>query len=700
MISINKIRITSLSLTSLVITISIFFYSINTKQVFEQHAKSSIEKNAVNVENKIKIEQNYAMSSIKLASFLSLQTMNERELKIPEKKLEQLILNSPFDSCQYIRWDGKITIDYPFGKDNRIYSDEQFFKNAMNGDTGMFFEIDPLNKDDYLFRFYTPLFYKNEFSGVIIGTMKANRRIKNTLSSSLFGMPTDGILCDKDLTVICSTLKKYPTGTVLSEDESDPLVKNIIKNIKTRNSNSWFWTEFGQKGLACFSNDNEQGLYSIQIVTPLIYNKSMRKIANSSYLFIFIVLISLLFLILTFIYIAKKRTQKSQNMLKNTVQALGLTFDNIYITSIQTGITTSQKQSNFIKKTYGKAFSYGKYEQLLKTYVQKEVIQEDKYLFEQISTISKLENLLCVKNEHSFIYRVERDGKIHFFEFLSILFEEDSNIIITTFKKVDGLINTTLDSKEIENVQEALNFGRWSINFDVNRKICKVQWSDKIRNMFGYKDENDFPNEISSWSSLIHSDESSKVQKIFNDTIYNPESNNKLDCTYRVLTKRNGWKWFHSIATLSRREDGSPFHFIGYTIDIDNEKRQQQNLIAITKSYLSLHFIDLVNRTFYKISDSMKIVEQIDSTIDASVQLNTFIKEHIMPQFLEKAIIFVDLDSLPERMKEKRFITIDFNDNDEGWIRASFITVEKDKDERPISVIFATQQIYENNRNI
>ncbi len=50
------------------------------------------------------------------------------------------------------------------------------------------------------------------------------------------------------------------------------------------------------------------------------------------------------------------------------------------------------------------------------------------------------------------------------------------------------------------------------------------------------------------------------------------------DVEYRLYTKQAGWRWFHAAGRLSRREDGSPVTFVGLFVDIDDEKKMEEQL--------------------------------------------------------------------------------------------------------------------------
>ncbi len=65
----------------------------------------------------------------------------------------------------------------------------------------------------------------------------------------------------------------------------------------------------------------------------------------------------------------------------------------------------------------------------------------------------------------------------------------------------------------------------------------------------------------------------------------------------------------------------------------------------------------------------------------------------ISDEYIEKALKFTDLTTLPERMKDKKIISKELRGNNVGWILASFITMEKDSEGRATKVIFTTRVI-------
>ncbi len=132
----------------------------------------------------------------------------------------------------------------------------------------------------------------------------------------------------------------------------------------------------------------------------------------------------------------------------------------------------------------------------------------------------------------------------------------------------------------MENIQAALGSGPWSMDFNERGEIISCIWTDMFRKMLGYKDETDFPNKLESWSDLLHEGDKAYVMKEYWDTVRDHTGEKTYDVKYRLLTRNAGWRWFHAAGRLSRREDGSPITFVGFFIDIDDEKRMEAQLEA------------------------------------------------------------------------------------------------------------------------
>ncbi len=127
-------------------------------------------------------------------------------------------------------------------------------------------------------------------------------------------------------------------------------------------------------------------------------------------------------------------------------------------------------------------------------------------------------------------------------------------------------------------VHEILESGMWSMEFDRQGRMESVFWSDEFRRMLGYKNEEDFPNRLESWSDLLHEKDKEYVLSEYYSTIADYTGKKIYNVEYRLLTKDRGYRWFHATGKLSRRENGIPVSYIGMFVDITKNKEDEYKI--------------------------------------------------------------------------------------------------------------------------
>lgn len=158
------------------------------------------------------------------------------------------------------------------------------------------------------------------------------------------------------------------------------------------------------------------------------------------------------------------------------------------------------------------------------------------------------------------------------------------------------------EQTSMENIHAAIGSGLWSMEFDENAELISCTWSDVFRKMLGYESEADFPNRLESWSDLLHEDDKEQVIREYWGTVRDYTSVKTYNVEYRLLTRNAGWRWFHAAGRLSRREDGSPITFVGLFIDIDDEKKMEEQLerqkIDLEKALAAAQRASIAKTTF------------------------------------------------------------------------------------------------------
>ncbi len=145
-------------------------------------------------------------------------------------------------------------------------------------------------------------------------------------------------------------------------------------------------------------------------------------------------------------------------------------------------------------------------------------------------------------------------------------------------EKREALKELEHETTSLRIVHEILESGMWSMEFDEQGKMERVLWSDEFRRMIGYRDEEDFPNRLESWSDLLHEEQKAHVLDEYYSTIADYTGKKIFDVKYRLFTRDRGYRWFRTTGKLSRQEDGTPISFTGMFVDITEEMKKDHEL--------------------------------------------------------------------------------------------------------------------------
>ncbi|MDO4197827.1 MAG: response regulator [Erysipelotrichaceae bacterium] len=127
-------------------------------------------------------------------------------------------------------------------------------------------------------------------------------------------------------------------------------------------------------------------------------------------------------------------------------------------------------------------------------------------------------------------------------------------------------------------IHETMKSGMWGMSFNEKGEMVGVYWSDEFRKMLGFKDKNDFPDELESWSDRLHPEDKESVLKEFYDTINDYTGNKTYDVKYRLMNNYGRYHWYHAAGRLSRRSDGTPRYYVGLFVDITDDVNKNKLL--------------------------------------------------------------------------------------------------------------------------
>ncbi|MBU5480280.1 PAS domain-containing protein [Blautia sp. MSJ-19] len=129
-------------------------------------------------------------------------------------------------------------------------------------------------------------------------------------------------------------------------------------------------------------------------------------------------------------------------------------------------------------------------------------------------------------------------------------------------------------------LHKLIKSGMWKMYCNREFQIDRVEWSDDLRRMVGYKDKSDFPDLLESWSDLLHPEDHARVINGIDPVLRDVTGNTIFDEEYRLNTRNQGYRWFRATGDVSRREDGTPLCFFGIFIDITEQKEHDRLELA------------------------------------------------------------------------------------------------------------------------
>lgn len=113
----------------------------------------------------------------------------------------------------------------------------------------------------------------------------------------------------------------------------------------------------------------------------------------------------------------------------------------------------------------------------------------------------------------------------------------------------------------------------------------------------------------------------------------------------------------------------------------------------LAKTYLSLHRIDVINNTYETIKTQPQIEQlKLDNTDTYDINIKNIMKYLSKPNYIKTVIEFLDLTNIDERMKDKDYLSYEFEGNINGWCRLVYLK-ENMIDDRISHIIFGVQVI-------
>ena len=141
---------------------------------------------------------------------------------------------------------------------------------------------------------------------------------------------------------------------------------------------------------------------------------------------------------------AEKETLERQDSL---ILALSTSYENVYTIEGDTGEAICYRMGQEMSDRYGQKFAIGNYEYNIGLYIEQDVLEEDRHLFDEIRSVSGVNQLLADRRNYYFNYRVFRNGHMQYFQCQIVKPRRERNEFVVGFKNVNEEVRAELERK-------------------------------------------------------------------------------------------------------------------------------------------------------------------------------------------------------------------------------------------------------------
>ena len=215
-------------------------------------------------------------------------------------------------------------------------------------------------------------------------------------------------------------------------------------------------------------------------------------------------------------------------------------------------------------------------------------------------------------------------------------------------------------AQNLELVNELVENGLWSIDYDLEEKISKITKSETFCRMLGYQDKSEAPDTIEAMLDSVHPEDRPKLMDFMRKIPYDTH-NKKYEAEYRIRMRDGSYQWFGTNCKAVRRMDGSLSQLVGVIVNVDKRRKaseQEAREDAFHRAFTDLniceYYVDLQENTFesMKVENPLQKIFSKSRTWDELIQM--FLDNYVCPESKETVAQIYNREYI---MKELREIT-------------------------------------------
>lgn len=334
---------------------------------------------------------------------------------------------------------------------------------------------------------------------------------------------------------------------------------------------------------------------------------------------------------------------------------------------------------------------------MIKKYASERVHEDDMDRFLKELSWDSIEKNMKDRDEYSFAYRIFVDGETHYFQAKVIRRDQNHNYILG-FQNIDSIVHVQTMNDRLKEIVESLPGVILVMKQDTDGVLSRVYASSG--SMKYIREENVYTESGEQLLSYIHPDDRKWVSEKVKESA---AENKELDINYRMYDTEGNVLWVRHESKVIPQSDGSHLFYIMYTDitlekEIEMERRatlaarygaylnyrfdnedagqalaiadfQSKLLSAIADANVSMHIVNLKDRSFMAISSEEQVEKILTGVVDGQDAAEQILSQLIDPDSRDEAREFFDLSTLSERLKGKKVLKCDFVGVISGWDR-------------------------------
>lgn len=461
---------------AIAVVVLVVVYALGAREFYFNQIEEAVTQETQRLSLDLGKTLNFGKNSIKLVSQSVSKKMDGPELRRPESVFLSMKDDVPFSKIEYIRKDGlKLSYD-----DEPVdVSESEFFRQGILGKSGIWIDYTGKKFGEARINIYTPLYYGDSVIGVITGILGGKKDISPMLRYTVNGEQTIGLLCDRELTLVASNVvdSDYGESFEIRAQKFFPqeIVNVIKKNAMLKEPKAFrVTTEFGSS-IVCIMSINEVGWFVVQMVPYHVLANVTKVVAIKAVLALFFVVLFFAIYFHSIFRTNRRLRNEMEGKHLNVINALTDSYGSAFVIDSRTGqsecYSIDPMASRYMQDAFEKAPHY---DQLASLYVNRIVLLEDRPLFDKVVTLDRLNREFMKRDRFEFIYRISKDGVIHYMQIHYVKPSKDRPEIVMGIKLIDESMNAELEKRKELNEQRVA----------LVKALDRAQRADKAKSNF------------------------------------------------------------------------------------------------------------------------------------------------------------------------------------------------------------------------